>query len=222
MARRHDLDDRAHALPELAGRGDGRRIGVVRRCQDAPAVEEEAREAGIGAGILRARHRMGRDEMHALGQMRRHRIDHGFLDRADIGENRARLQRRRNLSRHGPAGADRHTENDVVGVRHGSRRAVGDLVAEAEFAGALPDLRFTIVEYDAAGEVQRLGGMGDGGTDQPDADDREPPEERGVPPRREAVLRGRHHAARNSLSAATTSRFCSSVPIVMRSAPGRP
>jgi hypothetical protein len=34
--------------------------------------------------------RMRRDEMHMLGQMRRHRVDHRPLDRSDVADRRAR------------------------------------------------------------------------------------------------------------------------------------
>ena len=43
-----------------------------RRRQDAPAVDEQFGEAGVGAGILGAGDRMRRDEMHVRRQMRGH------------------------------------------------------------------------------------------------------------------------------------------------------
>ena len=76
---------------------DRRGVRAVRRRQDAPAVDEQLGEAGVRAGILRAGDRMRRDEMHALRHMRRHVLEHRALDRADIGDDRAGLQRRGDL-----------------------------------------------------------------------------------------------------------------------------
>ena len=45
----------------------------------------------VGTGMLGAGDRMGGDEMNARRQMRRHLADDRALDRADVGDDRARL-----------------------------------------------------------------------------------------------------------------------------------
>ena len=67
-------------------------IGAVGRREDAPAVDEEFGEAGVGPGMLGAGDRMRRNEMNVGRQMRRHLADDRALDRADIGDDRARLE----------------------------------------------------------------------------------------------------------------------------------
>ena len=68
-----------------------------RRRQDAPAVDEQFGEAGVGAGILGAGDRMRGHEMHARGQMRRHVAHDRALDRADVGDDRAGFEMRADL-----------------------------------------------------------------------------------------------------------------------------
>jgi hypothetical protein len=46
-----------------------------------------------GPGILGAGDRMRRDEMHACRHLRRHVLEHRVLDRADIRDDRAGLER---------------------------------------------------------------------------------------------------------------------------------
>ena len=75
MVGRHDLDLGAHAGPERAQRFDGHRIGAIGRREDAPAVDEEFGEAGVGTGMFGAGDRMGGDEMNIARQMRRHLAD---------------------------------------------------------------------------------------------------------------------------------------------------
>ena len=82
-------------------------IGAFGRRQNAPAVDEQFGEAGIGAGMLGAGDRMRRHEMDARRQMRRHLADDRALDRADVGDDRAGLEERRDLLRDRAAGADR-------------------------------------------------------------------------------------------------------------------
>ena len=73
------------------------RIGAGQRREDAPAIFEQFGKAGIRAGFFRARERMAGNEMHAVRHMRLHLRDDRGLGRADIGEDRALLQRRRDL-----------------------------------------------------------------------------------------------------------------------------
>ena len=66
MIRRHDLDLGAEPGPERAQLFDRGGIGAFRRRQDAPAVDEQFGEAGIGTGMLGAGDRMRRHEVDAL------------------------------------------------------------------------------------------------------------------------------------------------------------
>jgi hypothetical protein len=54
MIGRHDLDFGAHAGPERTQGFDGHGIGAIGRREDAPAVDEQFGETGIGAGVLAA------------------------------------------------------------------------------------------------------------------------------------------------------------------------
>ena len=104
---------------------------------------------------------MGRHEMHAFGQILRHGLDHRGLHRADIGEDRALLQMIGDLSCDRAAGPHRHAKDDVVGVAHGVGRHLRDLVAETDFARPRPHRFAAIIDDDAAGEIELLGGMRD-------------------------------------------------------------
>ena len=146
MVGRHDLDLGAERRPERAQPLDRVGIGAFGRRQDAPAVDEQFRETGIGAGMFGAGDRMRRHEMHAGRQMRRHVPHHRALDRADIGDDRARLEMRRDLLRDRAAGADRDAEDDEVGVLHGFGIGFDHAVDDAEFAaparGSWPNARW--------------------------------------------------------------------------------
>ena len=65
MIRRHDLDLGAEAGPELAQLFDRGGIGPFRRRENAPAVDEEFGEAGIGTGVFGAGDGMGGNEVDA-------------------------------------------------------------------------------------------------------------------------------------------------------------
>ena len=60
------------ARQNAASRSTAAWVGVGRRRQDAPAVDEQLGEAGVGPGILGAGDRMRGHEMHAGGKVRRH------------------------------------------------------------------------------------------------------------------------------------------------------
>ena len=76
MLGRHGLDVGAERAPERGEPLDRGRVGVRRRREDAPAVDEQLGEAGIGAGMLGAGDRMRGHEMHAGRQVRRHVAHH--------------------------------------------------------------------------------------------------------------------------------------------------
>ena len=113
---RHDLDARAERRPERAHALDRRGIGVFARRQDAVAVGEQLGKTRFRPGMLGAGHRMRRHEMRMLREVRLDLLDHRDLDRADIGDDGAGLQRRRDLLRHVAIGADRDRQDDEVGI----------------------------------------------------------------------------------------------------------
>ena len=136
MLGRHDLDLGAERGPERAQFFGRAGVGALRRGEDAPAVDEEFGEAGIGSGMFGAGHGMRRHEMHACRQMRRHVLDDGGLDRADVGDDRARLEMRRDLGRDRAAGADGNAEDHEVGVLDGFRVGFDHAIDDAEFRHA--------------------------------------------------------------------------------------
>ena len=83
--------------------------------------------------------------------MRQDGVDDRALDRADIGDDRALLQRRRDLGRDRPAGADRHAEDDVVGIDSRFRRRLRDRIAKAQLSRPLADGFVAIRQHDRAG-----------------------------------------------------------------------
>src|SRR2546423_736416 len=85
---------------------------------------------------------MRRDEMHALRDMRRHVLEHRALDRADVGNDCARLQRCRDLLRNRPARADRNTDDDEVS-RASASFAFFPFVSEKWIRMKLPTLGVT-------------------------------------------------------------------------------
>jgi hypothetical protein len=156
--------------------------------------------------------------------MRRHVAHHRALDRADIGDGRARLQMRRDLLRDLAAGADRDADDDEIGARdrggigldHFDRQ--GQVRRRARRVGGGTRRR-----HDLAHGALRARGARDRAADQADADQRQ------VRTRSEAAVAVRVALdlsptpvvlPKNSLSAATTRRLASSVPTVMRSAFG--
>ena len=114
------------------------RVGAFGRREDAPAADEQFGKAGVRAGMLGAGDRMGGDEMHARRQMRGHVAHDRALDRADIGNDGARLEMRRDLLGDLAAGADRNADDDEIGA--GDRRGVGldHLVGEPKLGDAPP------------------------------------------------------------------------------------
>ncbi len=136
MVGRHDLDVGAEAGPERAQPLDRVRVRAFRRGENAPAVDEQLGETGVRAGVLGAGHRVRRHEMDAGGQVRRHVPSHGALDRADIGNDRARLQMARDLLRDCAAGADRDAKDDEIGIINGFRIGFHDGIGNAELLDA--------------------------------------------------------------------------------------
>ncbi len=91
VIRRHGLDIGAERPPEGGEPLHRASVRILRRSQNAPAIDEEFGEAGIRAGIFGAGDRMARNEMHPRGQVRGHIPQHRAFDRADIGHKRPGL-----------------------------------------------------------------------------------------------------------------------------------
>ena len=193
---------------QLLDRG---RVRAFRRRQDAPAIDEQLGKAGVRAGILGAGDRMRRDQMHALRDMRRHVLEHRALDRADVGDDRAGLERAGDLGRDRPARADRNADDDEVGVLRGLGVGLDHLIRDAEFDDAPARRLRARGRDDRAHHAVFARRARDRAADQPDADQREAVDDRRTHP----------FFPISSASVATTPRFASSVPIVMRSAFGR-
>src|SRR6476469_2018726 len=142
--------------------------------------------------------------------------DHRRLDRADLGDDGTFTKMRSHGFHRIGGGANRHGNEHKLGVLHRLRRGVGNGIAEAELLAAVVHLRGGVVADDAPGEPARLDAAGDRGADQPKPDDDNGVEHwlghcRFVPV-----------ASMKALSASSTARFSSSVPMVMRNASGKP
>ena len=123
----HHLDLAAEALPELpsasrraAGSAPGGGVRMHQRPSNnsaKPASGPDCSVPAIGwAGM----------KCTPLRNMRADIAHHRRLDRADIADDRARLQMRRHLLRELAESADRRREHDEIGVAH----AVGDVVVQ--------------------------------------------------------------------------------------------
>ncbi len=132
VLRVHDLDVAAARAPERGELVDRGLVGALGRGQHAPAAVEQLGKAGFGAGMLGAGDRMAGDEMHALGHVRGHVAQHRALDRADVGQDGARLQARRHRLGERAAGADGRAEDHEVGVARRLRRRRIDGVDQAQ------------------------------------------------------------------------------------------
>ncbi len=105
-------------------------------------------------------------------QMRRHVLQHRGLDRADIRDDRAGLQVRRDVLRDRAASADRHAGDDEIGVLHGVGIGLGDAVRQAESpwracrTSAEPSVATSSPASPSASRA-----AGDRRADQPEADD---------------------------------------------------
>ena len=138
MLRRHDFDARAERFPELQEPLDGGLVGILRRRQDAPAIDEQLGESGVRSGVFSAGHGMAWDEMDAGRNVGRHVAHHRGLDRADVGDGRAWLEVRADFFRHRAASADRNADHHQVGIGDRLGAGVHHRVGEFQFADALP------------------------------------------------------------------------------------
>ena len=181
--------------------------------------------------------RVAGDEMHSLGHMRGHVANDGAFHRADIGEDAARLKMRADLGGDRTAGADRHAQDDEIGALDGVTRVGVGLGDKPEPQRRCPRRLGLGGADDLSREPRPSRRVADRGTDQADADQRDALEH-GL----RCVFRPRvAHALltpvwpapvwlapagwlvlTNSVSAATTARLSSAVPMVMRRLFGKP
>ncbi len=212
MIRRHDLDPGAEAGPERAQLFDRGWIGTVRRREDAPAVDEEFRKAGVRTGVLGTGDGMGGHEVHAVRNMRAHVAGDSALDRADVGDDGARLEERRDFLGDRTAGADGNAEDDEVGAFDRFRIGLQHGIDDAQFSDPCAGFRRARGGDDFACEPLGPCGARDRTADQAEADQRDALEE-GL---------GAHLPAMKSRKASTTRRLASSVPTVIRNSFERP
>ena len=99
--------------------------------------------------------------------------DDRALDRADVGDDRARLEMRRDLLRHRAAGADGNAEDDEVGVLHGFGIGLDHAVDDAELLHPRARLLRARGGDDLARQALRARGARDRAADQAEADQRD-------------------------------------------------
>ena len=154
--------------------------------------------------MLGARHGMTGHKMDARRNMRAEVADYRFLDRADIGQNGALLQRRTDPAPDFRIGRNRGRYHHQIGVRHRFHRVVRRFVREFEAldrcqgfgaAGAGDNGRAGVVAAQDPGQRR---------TDQPNPNQRHPIEQ---------FLA--HRVPMNSPSAAATFSISSPVPMVI-------
>ena len=162
-----------NARQNAASRSVASGLGALGRRQDAPAVDEQLGEAGVGAGVFGAGDGMRGHEVDAGGQVRRHVANDRAFDRADVGDDGAGLEMRADLGRDRAAGADRDADDHEVGVLR--RFGVGgdDLVGEAELDHALARRFRARGRDDLLHDALLARGARDRGADQADADQRQ-------------------------------------------------
>jgi len=173
--RRHAGDLSPERLPESGDFRGGDRIGLLRpRRHEHRAPGEQVGPAVFPTGLLGTGHRMRADETGARAQRGGGEPANLGLDAADVRDDRARSQRRRDFLHEGHDAVDRRADDDERGGAHGfaggvSHRVEPSLASqrEADFRPAGPD-----------GDVLRRAEMprrpGDGGTEQTGGEDGEP------------------------------------------------
>ena len=137
----HGVHLGAKGTPEIRELAGGVRIlgPVVRlRGQDHPAALEQFGKARGGAGLLGARDGVSRNDVDRSGNRSAQGVSHADLDRADVGDRGARLQRRRRRKGRRAHGQDRHGEDHQVCVRHRLGHVAGDEVSVAQGSDLRP------------------------------------------------------------------------------------
>jgi hypothetical protein len=112
-----------------------------------PGIFEQARETGFRAGLFRAGNRVARNDLHRAIVRRDQRLGGLFLDRTDIGEDRAGLHVRHRGLGNRRQRADRHAEDHAVGFLHGICQRFGH-ISEIERLRPGPDIVAGIIQRD--------------------------------------------------------------------------
>ncbi len=164
-----------------------------------------------GPGMLGARDRVARHQVDARAHGGQQVADRRFLDRADIGEDRAILERRRDRRGDLGIGGERRRDHDEVGVLDRGGRVVGGLIGDVKTTHRRQRLGAAGASNDVCVWAVAAQHPREGRADEADADNGNPVEQR-----------LRHQDAMNSASVAATFSFSSPVPTVMRMRSGRP
>ena len=90
--------------------------------------------------MLGAGNRMAGNEADALRYMRANDLDHMFLDRADIGQDRALFEMRTNRGSQRAIGAHGGAEDDEIGVSYGIPNGLRISIGSEEAMRAVADL----------------------------------------------------------------------------------
>ena len=169
--------------------------------------DEELGEAGIGSGLLGAGHRVAGDEMHTFREVRGDVAHDRRLDRADIGDGGAGALMRARCRRDVAAGANRHAEDDEIGVVDRRGLVSMTLSARPSSTRLRARRRRAAVATICSASALRAGGAGDRGADQADADQGHALESRGA----HVLPSLRHELGERG----DNRRLASSVPMVM-------
>jgi hypothetical protein len=147
-----------------------RHSSATRSGQHAVALLEQVGEAGGGAGVLGAGDRMAGNEVHAVGQRRPDVANHRLLDRADVRDDGAGRERRRDGLGDRGVRADRHAEHHQV--RPGDRlgRVGVHRIGDAQPLDDLTRAGAARIARERAGEPVAAAGKGQGRADQADAE----------------------------------------------------
>ena len=120
--------------------------------------------------MFRPGNRMGRHEADAGRQVRGNSCNHRALHGSHVGDNAARLEMASDGLGNGSVGADGHAEDDEIGVAHGECGVRLDPVGKAEFRDAGTYGSGIVRRDDFASDPLAPNCPGDGGSDQPEAD----------------------------------------------------
>src|SRR5262249_4068317 len=148
--------------------------------------------------------------MHSRGEVGRHGAQDRAFDRTDVRDDRSRRKVRPDLCGHLAARADRDGDDDEISAFGCRGVGFNHLIGEAELGHAPARGRGAGGGDDGARCALRARGARDRRANETHSDQRKAIEN-GLPP---------HLRPMNSANAATTSRFASSVPTLMRNAFG--
>ena len=165
--------------------------------------------------------RVAGDEVDAFGDVRADRVDDRLLDRTHVGQHRAGGEAGRDLACDVGHGADRHTQDDQIGVRDRLGGGVADPVHKADPAGGVAGFTASSMAHDFVRKAVLADRMGHRPGDEAQPDQRHAAERTG----RHAGRSVPDPAARSTMKRPitwATRRQDASSPTVMRRHSGRP